>query len=319
MALKINPPIFSSAKDYERYKVELQAWARITDVSKAKQAIAVALSLPEEDASGIRERVFNEISMDDLAKDDGLDQLITFFDKHLGKDELEDCMEKLDDFEECRRDNGQAMGEFISKFDQQYNKVLKKGLILPPQFLAFALLKRANITREERMLVLTGMNYNMKNELYEQAKRSLLKFKGEQGSDVCKTASPAIKLEPAYSAEDEAYWSGSRRAESWRQQGRGRGSGETSRGYAGARGYGTGHRTAARGRGKSVRNVNPSGPDGHPLLCKACGSYRHMLNSCPDSWENRRDTVNLASESKMAASEDGNAKAGVTETFPKEI
>ena len=109
MALKINPPKFSSEKEYERYKVELQAWARITEVKKDKQGIAVALSLPEEDATGIRERVFNEIAMDDLVKEDGLNQLIEFFDKHLGKNELEDSMEKLDDIEECRRDTGQAM------------------------------------------------------------------------------------------------------------------------------------------------------------------------------------------------------------------
>jgi hypothetical protein len=39
-------------------------------------------------------------------------------------------------------------------------------------------------------------------------------------------------------------------------------------------------------KGKSsTRSVNPKRPDGEALLCKSCGSYRHMMSACPDSWE----------------------------------
>lgn len=56
---------------------------------------------------------------------------------------------------------------------------------LPAEILAFKLLRRANISKEETMIVLTGMNYDEKATLYEQAKRSLIKFKGE----VCDSSS----------------------------------------------------------------------------------------------------------------------------------
>ena len=52
---------------------------------------------------------------------------------------------------------------------------------LPSEILAFKLLKKANITKEERLLVLTGMNYEQKFTLYEEAK-SLKKFKGDKGA-----------------------------------------------------------------------------------------------------------------------------------------
>ena len=29
---------------------------------------------------------------------------------------------------------------------------------------------------------------------------------------------------------------------------------------------------------------NPIGANGIPLSCKACGSYRHFVAHCPDSW-----------------------------------
>jgi hypothetical protein len=38
-----------------------------------------------------------------------------------------------------------------------------------------------NITKEEKQLVLTGMNYENGPTLYDEAKRSLKKFYGEEG------------------------------------------------------------------------------------------------------------------------------------------
>ena len=50
------------------------------------------------------------------------------------------------------------------------------------------------------LLVLTGMNYEPNTTLYEEAKSSLKKFKGAYGGQKEKSA---IKLEPAYLAENE--------------------------------------------------------------------------------------------------------------------
>ena len=44
---------------------------------------------------------------------------------------------------------------------------------LPSEILAFKPLRKANIGKEEKMLVLTGMNYANKETLYEEAKTSL--------------------------------------------------------------------------------------------------------------------------------------------------
>ena len=48
-------------------------------------------------------------------------------------------------------------------------------MTLPSEILAFKLLKKANITKEERLLVLPAMNYEQKSTLYEEAKSSLKK------------------------------------------------------------------------------------------------------------------------------------------------
>ena len=71
---------------------------------------------------------------------------------------------------------------------------------LPSHILAFKLLRKANISKEETMLILTGMNYGNKGTLYDEAKASLKKFKGDiTGGNL----SAGIKLESTFLAENE--------------------------------------------------------------------------------------------------------------------
>ena len=58
--------------------------------------IAVALSLPEDDEHQIKDKVFDQIPLDDLKSDFELSILIEFLDiKHLAKDDLADSLEKI--------------------------------------------------------------------------------------------------------------------------------------------------------------------------------------------------------------------------------
>ena len=52
------------------------------------------------------------------------------------------------------------------------------------------------------MIVLTGMNYDEANTLYEQAKKSLKKYKGDQVATK-NTINTVTKLDAAYLAENE--------------------------------------------------------------------------------------------------------------------
>ena len=63
------PPSFGD-KPYEWYIEELKAWSILTEVSKNKQAVAVALSFPDNDSTQIRDKMFNEVKIKDLNKED---------------------------------------------------------------------------------------------------------------------------------------------------------------------------------------------------------------------------------------------------------
>lgn len=296
MATKINPPKYSQSKSYELYKQELLAWKEITELEKKKRGVAIALTLPEDDDSKIREKVFDQIKLEDLKKETGLETLIEFLDKHLAKDDLADSLTKFEDFEDYRRAESQTIVEYISVFDAKYRKIEKKEMKLPPEILAFKLLRRANISKEETMIVLTGMNYDEKATLYEQAKSSLKKFKGEVcDSGTSHSSGPSIKLEPAFLAENEEALlaAGYVRSNAHRPGFSGGRRGGRGRAYDSMKqqGYRQTEYTpfkapSGQRQGGLKKDINPTGSDGKLLTCKSCGSYRHMITDCPHSWEN---------------------------------
>ena len=82
------------------------------------------MSLPEgHHPFQIKESVFNQISLDDLRKENVLDVLIQFLDGHLGKDVFTDSKEKFDDFENFQRADRQSIREYIASFDSKYGKL----------------------------------------------------------------------------------------------------------------------------------------------------------------------------------------------------
>ena len=92
----------------------------------------------------LKDKVFNQISLDDLKSENGPSTLINFLDQYLSKDDLADSLEKIDDFDDFKRKEGQSIHKFIVMFDSKYKKIEKKNMALPPEILAFKLLKKVN-------------------------------------------------------------------------------------------------------------------------------------------------------------------------------
>lgn len=70
--------------------------------------------------------MFDQIKLEDLKKETGLETLIEFLDKHLAKDDLADSLTKFEDFEDYRRAESQTIVEYISVFDAKYRKIEKR-------------------------------------------------------------------------------------------------------------------------------------------------------------------------------------------------
>ena len=62
----------------------------------------------------------------------------------------------------------------------KYRKLEKLNINLPQEILAFKMLGKANISREMRLIVLTGIDFAEKDMMYEQAQAALRKFAGSK-------------------------------------------------------------------------------------------------------------------------------------------
>lgn len=125
----------------------------------------------------------------------------------MANDDLSNSLEKFVNIEDYKRQNGQLIqliSEYISVCDSKYRKIEKRNRALLPEILAFKLLRKAKISKEENILVLTSMNYEKKDKHYEEEKRSLKKFKGNAYEGTLSgSVVSGIKLEPAFLAENE--------------------------------------------------------------------------------------------------------------------
>ena len=301
MAPEIDPPLLTKTTSYEQWKLETRAWTLITDLCREKQAITVALLLPADHTSKIKEKVFEQLELEELRKESGLSTLFDFLDKHLQKDGLTDILEKFEDFENYKRKDGQSMHEYVCLFDFKYRKIEKLQINLPPEILAFRLLQGANISRQEQLIILTGINYEKKATMYEEAKTMLKRFAGCKGAI---TWCSSRREESKYKLHNGGFvnercnqaFLGENRRQQARDESVSSGAGDDRK---------TRRESFVNQRGIK-KKINPTGRDGEVLKCLSCGSYRHLLDHCPDSWENMMKKVEgKTPENSLNQSESG--------------
>ena len=120
--------------------------------------MVIALSLPEDDSSSIRDKVFNELSLENLRKQDGVKTLITFMGNLFKKNALSEAYESYTQFDRFSRPPEMTMKNFIIEFEKYYNRAKKFGMALPEVVLAFKLLDCTGFEHNDRQL--HGVNRN---------------------------------------------------------------------------------------------------------------------------------------------------------------
>ena len=305
MASYKTPPEFGERKPYSRWVDEVRAWEALTDLEVKKRGLALALSLPEEHSNNIRDKVFSEVPIEDLNKEDGVKTLLRFMDNIFKKDELSEAYEVYADFDRYKRTEEISIEMYVMEFEKLYHRTKKFKMELPEAVLAFKLLEGANLNKTDKQLVLTGVDYAKPDTLFRQMTCSLKKFFGKQSMVSCEANQHKgnIKVEPVFMAdeEEEAYYV---RPQGNYRYSRGHGSGRfmnngriKGRFTFGARGeFRGGHkRTDRDSEYLGTKKLNPIGSDGNPLRCRSCESIRHLIKDCPHSYENmERNSIEKA-------------------------
>lgn len=281
-------PRLTDDKTWIRYHKELRTWNTFTSVKKEDRGSYIVI-YGLQDGSAIKERIMEEMELEEWNCADGFKNVVTFLEKHLKKDELTDRYEKYVDFETYERKTGDDIKTYVQLFDQKYNRVRKLGMKISSQMLGLKLLMKANLTDSDRMLVMTGMDYADDDTLYDQTVASLRKFKGEMVSSPQSAPSPAIKLEPAFLAEHEEALAAAgyfKRNDSQMRRG-------------GRNGWSPRYQQGDRRNGSSssqTKRLNKKGPDGQVLRCFECDSTCHFAKNCPHKSDNHKEAHMVQTE-----------------------
>ena len=94
-----------AGKDYETWKKEVSLWQSITNLPAEKQAVAVTLSL-----SGQYREVATSINSELLKANNGVENLVTEFDKHFKRESIDESYECYREFEHYVRNHDVSMG-----------------------------------------------------------------------------------------------------------------------------------------------------------------------------------------------------------------
>ena len=325
MAEKIPTPSYGVDMSISNYEKEVAAWEIITKVAKDKRGIMLALNLEGE----LKNRVLENVSTDALHKETGVKDLLQYLKDTFGKDELTDSRECYKEFRDYKRKSGQSVNEYIAEFSSRVNRLQNKGVNINSEILAFELIERAVITSVEEKLVVTGLDFSKKEEMYDDAKTSLKKFLREttRNSD---DSECAIKIQPVNETTHDVEYNSvhqkkkenntyqNNRGRNYQQEGLGNFNnsyqpnnenlrshqnyqhGNFPASYRG-RNYDRNYRDESYNLNYQSRRFNPRDRNGQVMVCHRCGSNRHFLRFCPKN-ENNFITVYGDEESNKTPS-----------------
>ena len=271
------------------------AWTCITSHPEKDWGKIIALNLPENDPSNIREKVFSLdleplVDVQDESRSNakqGYDNLIKFMDDEFLKDNITDMCEHIRQFMKLEKKKDEKMKSYVSNFEAAYKKAKEKGLPeLPHTYRMYQLLENSKISDNEYMMVLTGISTESK-DLYTDAKKSLLKlFNSSRSQGIKKDGGSHIENDPNL----DTFWgpaTGQRFPISGQRF-------PTPRIPFMPRPRLPGHlpwrnpnsKQAYQGQRTVSKPLNPI-KDGKHLLCNSCGSYRHLAKDCPHRSESQ--------------------------------
>ena len=143
------------------------------------------------------------MELEKLNCEDGVKNFTKYMVKLFKKDDQTQAYEDYVQFDYFRRSQGMKIQDFLMEFDKLYNIGVKRDMKLPATVLAFKLLDAAKLTKQERMFVLTGIDFSNKDTMYDQAKNALKKFSGQQVVTAVH-GTEDIKIEPTFTATQHA-------------------------------------------------------------------------------------------------------------------
>ena len=174
-----SPPPFNRKLgnyQYFKWKKTFQIWKNITDVVSTKHGGLLVIGLDEV----TQDQILDLVSMEDLLSAEGATKVIEHLDKIFEIDEYVACYEAYEDFKCYQRPQNMSIADYCNEFQHKLSRLKSTGTILAESVIAYKLLKSANLSNPQELLVkaTTDMTYEATTKQLKKVfiKLELLKF-----------------------------------------------------------------------------------------------------------------------------------------------
>ena len=178
---KLSTPSLTPGKEYDHYVEEVKLWQVVTEVDKGKQAVWLALALPDDHPDGLKVKVMGEeLGAAKLSGNDGVKNYLAFLDKIYKKDNFVEMYEAYRKVEHFKREKQVSIEKYIMEFNSLMLKAEKKGMVYPMIIKAFKLLEGSKTTELEKQMIISNVKYDQTNtDLFKEMEASMKKVAGE--------------------------------------------------------------------------------------------------------------------------------------------
>ena len=175
------PPTLEEFDTYEEYEDCIWMWSAATALKKADQGPVLALSLPNESkkfGDKIRKNLFLAIKPSSLnSNENGVTQILAHLKLKIGVDERISEIETFHKMWRFERKSGQTIQEYVTDFEEHFNKCTNLNIIFPDNISAYMLLAAANLTEYEYKLIKAVIDLKQDaGKLYKKIKSKLVEM-----------------------------------------------------------------------------------------------------------------------------------------------
>ena len=267
-------PYLDDCDSFEEYKELVDLWTLCTDIEELRKAPLLFSTIPTNSkkfGGNLRQKLMKVVKPSTLATDlEGVKKIMDWLRDKIGKSENCRQIEVFSKFYDYIKTGSMSISEYISGFEEVSQLAKSNDITFNDNVNAFMLLKKAKLSEIDYKMVMTGVDVKKsydKGELYEVVKTRMI--------DVLSNAMGQV------TGQNEAFVSNHDHevlvAGGWRPPRKGN--------------FKSYHKLPSRDNSREKRiskGLNPVGASGKRLLCHSCGSNKHLLKDCQDSYENKK-------------------------------
>ena len=181
----LQPPGWNPLKEKYidwRYKVEL--WEKACQLSKVKaneRGYRLYDQLKDISDHSVGEKILSAIQIGeiDVFGETGVEQILQTLDMCFKADDLIQLHSSWRYFINLKKNQGESIDDFIIRYEKSVAELKRDGIVLPEEIYAMQLIDSVNISEKDVNIILTGIDYKKKDEMFVDAKKSLRKYLGK--------------------------------------------------------------------------------------------------------------------------------------------